>query len=792
MGLLDIRWEAFEYMNENKTKRFETLCRRLFRAHFCRQQEILHANHNTQGIEVLPVLAPEPGEGGAGTRISFQAKYTSSTNSAYSKFEESARQTVNHFAGKLDLVYLFSNQTLTNTSKRFRSIKEIFSESHINIKPISNEELLDLISKYQDIARDFFPEQTEKYESFSGAESTIDTGVNRQEREKAFRHESNTPIINVYKDKMNWGGMFKNKLYRQQTFIIKNSGIEMEVCGAENLYANFLKSNLLITGEAGFGKTAALERIYLQNALDDHEPVYYLPAYVFHTERKITRLQETIRNAIINGEKVRGLLLIDGLEEAFIGNRGGASALIRMLGDSGSFFWVACRSGFYETFDTEDMGFFDSVAYVKPWNIEDFKEFVLDYETYLQKPGLAARTELLITRSVMETTSIFRPLYALLFLFLALEDMDSGNKDSLLVIRNEYDLIEQFVKLWFTREGKRDKRVYNLEDYLPVLRSLALDVYKSVNPELPVDDSVISDFLVLSANKSKPYVERFCHREFCIYFIAERIIDGMLKGDMDLIQCFSPLYYDDVTNLCKVHLRTCTHTEIQTMHDNMLMLYKQTYELEKNYLISSARNAIKEFDDLQILSLRDEIIYYITRLPGAEKRCREFIDYAVQNINGDVMISMGLAYGTARIMTHPHTLAFARRLYPGTHEELRNRSWGLAFFADIVCENGYTYEDDGKSEWTNVRRNILINLATNGPEYYRSRVLYLPLLYCYYASKDFEDCNSWEDLDAIEKCDIENFDYSDEEREFLAEQKKKLVESYKEHLIGILTFKQER
>ena len=89
------------------------------------------------------------------------------------------------------------------------------------------------------------------------------------------------------------------------------------------------------------------------------------------------------------------------------------------------------------------------------------------------------------------------------------------------------------------------------------------------------------------------------------------------------------------------------------------------------------------------------------------------------------MISLGLAYGLAAVMPHPHTLEFARKMTPGSPEDLRNRSWALVFFGDVPGYGeyaGYTYEDDGTSKWVNIRRMRWDRLRKNTPSYYR-RVL---------------------------------------------------------------------
>ncbi len=614
-------------------------------------------------------------------------------------------------------------------------------------------------------------------------EITYKEGIDRSKLEKAVEHESKTPVINIFHEKMTWKTMFEKELYQTQSFTVKKDGFEEKIYGADELFRKYKQLNLLITGEAGFGKTATLEYLFLKYALTDETPVYYLPAYVFiRAKDEITHLQKAIRNAIENGEQLEGLFLIDGFEESFIDNYHIASVKIKMLEDSGIHFWIACRPDFYANLNVETDGCFDGVAYVTPWQEKDFDEFVFKYEQNFNQPGLLNRTKELRRNSVMETTSICRPLFAILFIFLATGDEDESANSLNPVIRNEYDLIELFIIQWFKRESKREGRLYILEDYYPVLRELAFGVYESKRPVLNLKENVVKDLVIVSRNRSKPFVEKFCHREFCIFFIAESIISGTQKGDLELIQSLSHLHYDDVTNLCKVGIRNCGRKAVKNMYENMFRVYRQTYEMQEDMLSVEAKNAIRELDELGLLSLRDEIIYYITKLPEVEKICKGFLDYAVSHINGDIMISLGIAYSAATIMYHSHVLAFARKLTPGTPEELRNRSWALAFFRDVFDENGYTYVDDGNGKWINVKKARWKRLIINRPEYYRSRILDIPLLYCFYYSRQFRDCNSVEDLAVIEACDITNYDYTDEERAFLIEQKRKLVEAYRANL----------
>ena len=156
MAKLNITWPYFLYCNDNPTEAFEDMCRRLFIAEYLKGKKRPHTDHNTPGVEVLPILEPERDDGQPLRRISFQAKFVDSTSSGYSKIKESAIQTVKHHKGNLDLVYLFCNKTLTTTSKTYKDIVNIYQAAGIETVPISNVDLLDMINDYPDIAEYFF------------------------------------------------------------------------------------------------------------------------------------------------------------------------------------------------------------------------------------------------------------------------------------------------------------------------------------------------------------------------------------------------------------------------------------------------------------------------------------------------------------------------------------------------------------------------------------------------------------------------------------------------------------
>lgn len=152
----NITWPWFEVYNDDQQSAFEEMCRRLFEAEFLRGQKLPHTDHNTPGVEVLPILEPECEDGKPQKRISFQAKYVRQPSYAYSEFKESAKKTVQYFKNDLDLVYLFCNKTLTTTANGYKAIVKIYEDAGIDVEPISNVDILDLVFKYPDIAAYYF------------------------------------------------------------------------------------------------------------------------------------------------------------------------------------------------------------------------------------------------------------------------------------------------------------------------------------------------------------------------------------------------------------------------------------------------------------------------------------------------------------------------------------------------------------------------------------------------------------------------------------------------------------
>lgn len=152
----NLTWTNFAVCNDNGTKAFEDMCRRLFRLYFLKDTAVPHSNHNNPGVEVLPEFEPAHTDPSTQKRISFQAKYFAEGYVDYGKIQASFKKAVKYYKGDLDRVYLFCNKTLTTTRKGYKDAEKILNDANIELKPISNDELLDLIDEYEQLREYFF------------------------------------------------------------------------------------------------------------------------------------------------------------------------------------------------------------------------------------------------------------------------------------------------------------------------------------------------------------------------------------------------------------------------------------------------------------------------------------------------------------------------------------------------------------------------------------------------------------------------------------------------------------
>lgn len=588
----------------------------------------------------------------------------------------------------------------------------------------------------------------------------------------------NNPAIRGFRDRMSIGAILRDAFITPKFNLHKHNAT---CTGIGKIYKEYKDKNVIFVGEGGSGKTSVFLRLYMGIG-DDNEDAFdkeffycYVPDLNLSQETKSKSkyygYYRALKRIIDTGTGLNGILLLDGLEEAYLDNSERASALLAQLGESNIHFWVSCRSSYYGRLDESIDSYFAEKAEVLPWKDDEYKFFISRcLEDNNKRNSVINR----IDRIAKPIKSLLtRPLFATMILFVA----ESNDLDN---IHNEYELISLFIDKWLERE-KQEKKVA-FETSFEGIRNAALSLYKKTSdlPKYTKDLRAFRDLLVLTGANGGT-IHKFYHQELQIFFISNAMIDAALDHPALIVKWFSQTFYDDITNMIKPELLQLGKEQCKQIYDNLFSVYKRSYEDT-----DSIAKELKEIEDdsfcitESLLRLRDEVMYFIFRLPHIDHY--KFAQYAYKE-SKDTMLYLGIAYGMARIdPSNAYTIEFAKKLTPKSPEDIRNRGWGMCFFGDVE-KNGYTYEDSEGKPWNKIRENKLNRLKDNLPNHAETRVLDIPLLYCFYASRGFVDCTSYYDYNIIRNTDISLSRFGAEQRAFLTEQKQKLVSIYREQLL---------
>lgn len=587
----------------------------------------------------------------------------------------------------------------------------------------------------------------------------------------------NRPALSVFKDNMSLGAILENAYIEPKYHLCKHN---VDYTGIQQIYTQYKKKRVIFVGEGGAGKTSAFLRLYMGadkgviKATDKTEFYYCFAPDLLGHKTSLNDYQKKLREILDENKVFDGVLLLDGIEEAYLENSMEAKSLLEKLSDRKIVFWVNCRTNFYSRLDNSIDSIFSEKIEINKWIDKDYNRF---FDLCLEENDNKDKIKERINQVKPQIESLLcRPLFATMALFIA-ENHDID------YISNEYELIELFLGKWFERDIEDKKSVKNTKniDYVSI-QEVALNIYLN-NPKRPMYNEQLSAFrdLLIMSNTKRGTIHGFYHREFLVYFIAKAMLDAALNNPENIILWFSQTFYDDITNMIKPVLNKMNYKESKKIFDNLFNIYKKTYE--DNHAIEAI---FEEYNLLppedSFLKLRDEVLYFIFRLHNIDHET--FANYAYVH-STDIMLFLGIAYGMAGIdINNTYTIEFAKKLKtnPDTPENIRNRGWGMCFFGDVE-EDGYKYIDSEKKPWNKVRQRKLDRINDNSQKSLSTRLLDIPLLYCYYSSRDFSDCISYKEYSIIKNANISLPLWNQEQRIFLAEQKQKLVDAYLKHLL---------
>ena len=141
-----ITWERFEACNEDASIAFQNLTEKLFNIRCFNGEAILHSNPNNAGIEVEPMIQTTGSN--RNKRVSFQSKYFKG-KIQYPQIEESLKNAIKEYAGRLDVIYLFCNKPISTKSKTYAGVIELLKQYNIIVELITNINLLNVIKEME-------------------------------------------------------------------------------------------------------------------------------------------------------------------------------------------------------------------------------------------------------------------------------------------------------------------------------------------------------------------------------------------------------------------------------------------------------------------------------------------------------------------------------------------------------------------------------------------------------------------------------------------------------------------
>lgn len=336
---------------------------------------------------------------------------------------------------------------------------------------------------------------------------------------------------------------------------------------------------------------------------------------------------------------------------------------------------------------------------------------------------------------------------------------------------------------WVQREKGRGTSSIHMEQIKKELQQAAEMLYYGNECRIESEDTAVTDLLVFSyhdRNNGEKIATEFCHRSFCAFFYGKRVFESIRQGGIDLIQTIKQPLRNDVTDFVRAAIESVKYTEdLSVFKNNMMELYLQTEHMEQPRMDEESYAKLCTLSARRILYLQNELIYFITRLPELDEDIEKFLDEAYANTDNPYL-KLDIAYGAVLTEHSRVGLEYAKSLKPGSDSDKINRSWTVAYFGDVQA-NPYLYQDTRKASWKKSREARLKRFQSDKRKALKFRILDIPLMYCFYVSREWKDVNP-KDFAIIKQTVVDHPIYTEEEKEFLREQKKQLVEEYEKNL----------
>ena len=683
--------------------------------------------------------------------------------------------------------YVFTSLALlANQKKRIFDLFKDYMESEANIVDrVAIEDFFDDLKNH-----DLIPKHKKLFESYpEGYDPNVSRCGVLQEQETSIR-ELLTSIAEGKKEQIRTNLLFPwfadSAQYYEvfpELFVdpcLKNNKTRKTVLDI----VPFLYNNLMILGEAGAGKTTFLKIWFAYKDVEKSEAkdtvvMFYHASAFSETESELVRCLELARK----DPDTHYLFLIDGIDEAFNNSHQSYCSFISKLkvGENCNY-WLGCRRDFYNNHVDERTKISDFDLTIEQWNEKQINSFIRIYSTIRKSQGLPDKIARIIERAP-DSNSIERmlhnPFQLSILTFLAEEFLktEEAGQTEVNIVCGVYDLYEQFINYWIRHEKGRGTSPSPERQISVALHDAARNIYMGedyVFDEIAGNNTAVNGLLKIKRKRidGRFVSNEFYHRSLAEFLLANEAFQSIFDNDGKLFALICKIKLkDDITNFICDKFSSLSINERKRIKRNLWGMYRETLDAEES------------------LSVREQIIYFITRL---EIDVSDFIQEVKASPMNHTMIRMTLAYGCALqedVDTRRFALEFARAIaeHPQGDEAVVNRAWPVIYYGDLHSEeldvDEYLYRDTLKGSWEKVRKSRVDRFKCAHPRRkdIRFLILDIPLFHNFLIDRNWDHI-SREEYHVLQKLSVDSTLYSEEEKRFLANEKEKLLQEYKDRL----------
>ena len=551
----------------------------------------------------------------------------------------------------------------------------------------------------------------------------------------------------------------------------------------DDLLTRYRDRHIVISGDAGFGKTTLLKYLYLFR--NQSREFLYLHASALRREEQ-TPYERCVADCLLGREKPprHQIILLDGMDE--VSDPGFFDALPKLLSSlpragSGTAVWFGWRTEHYYHQESEDLSrYIENVIILQKWDFDMAKRYAENYSRQTKNARLMEDFNRAMNDSPAMSGFAETPFQLTLLMYLLENHGLTGGVVRSLVTADQplYLLYREFFRCWLKKERARKTSRLSDEEIMNALQKIAQELYYGLDCAVPYQDTAITGLLTFSYDGTA--ATGFYHRSLCAYFYAESVFAAFQRGGAAVVRALRQTLRNDITDYVRGAISTIRdEEELRRLQKNLMEIYLYTIQPDGTSLDDETRSLLDQLSGEGLFSLKNELLYFVTRLPMLSRDIPAFVKRAYE-CEQDPYLKLDLAYGA--VLTGPSEIAleYARSLVPGSRADLVHRSWTIAYFGDAPGKP-HQYEDVENVPWPKARKARLDRFRSAKWKAVRFRILDFPILYCFYESRGWTDLNP-EDLEIIRAADIDRAEYSREEKAYLKEQKEKLVSKYEERL----------